>query len=439
VLACPCPTCQAYDPAFAYELAVIIEDGIRRMYVERRRLLLPHRDERELRACRRCPRARRRASCKGLYRFRPRPRSAKLRAQLLRQRRDPAEALKAPGDARGAYGVAADVWSVTSYKELHRDGHAASAGTAAPGEKPRVPYVAQRLAKTRKGPIVAASDYVKALPDDRRWLPRPLVALGTDGFGRSEGRAELRDFFEVDARRRASSADPADQRGHRSASGPADQVPAAEPAAPNVRPPCRGHPRPGRRQPPAAPRRGRSAAAPAAPSVRRYARELGVDISQVTGQRARRAHLGRRREGVRTRVLTSFGGRQAAAAAYAGSAGPAGLLAWGDVEREPMSGHPPQDVRAHVAAWNTIPHVTQFDKADITDLEQLRKRTAPSGEGRRQAHGDGRSPRKVVAQRAPPLPAVQRLGGHAATERSSTRSTCTSASPSTPSTACSCR
>ena len=99
------------------------------------------------------------------------------------------------------YDVAADVWSVTSYQELYREGHAVERWNRLhPTEKPRVPYVTQALGKT-EGVIVAASDYMKALPDwIDRWLPRPLVSLGTDGFGRSESRASLRDFFEVDAR-----------------------------------------------------------------------------------------------------------------------------------------------------------------------------------------------------------------------------------------------
>ena len=99
------------------------------------------------------------------------------------------------------YDVAADVWSVTSYQELYRDGHAVERWNRLhPGEKPRVPYVTQCLGGT-EGVIVAASDYVKVLPDAiDRWLPRPLTSLGTDGFGRSESRAALRDFFEVDAR-----------------------------------------------------------------------------------------------------------------------------------------------------------------------------------------------------------------------------------------------
>ena len=99
------------------------------------------------------------------------------------------------------YDVGADVWSVTSYSELYRDGHACERWNMLhPGEPPRVPYVTQCL-KDAPGVLVAASDYVKALPDSiDRWLPRPLTALGTDGFGRSESRASLRDFFEVDYR-----------------------------------------------------------------------------------------------------------------------------------------------------------------------------------------------------------------------------------------------
>src|SRR4029453_2948515 len=99
------------------------------------------------------------------------------------------------------YGVAADVWSVTSYQELYRDGHATERWNRLhPAEKPRVPYVGPCLGHAT-GAIVAASDYVKALPDGiDRWLPRRLVALGTDGFGRSESRADLRNHFEVDSR-----------------------------------------------------------------------------------------------------------------------------------------------------------------------------------------------------------------------------------------------
>ena len=99
------------------------------------------------------------------------------------------------------YGVAADVWSVTSYKQLYRDGNDCDRWNMLhPGGTPRVPFVSQAL-KDAPGVLVAASDYMKVLPESiAQWLPRPLVALGTDGFGRSESRVALRDFFEVDAK-----------------------------------------------------------------------------------------------------------------------------------------------------------------------------------------------------------------------------------------------
>ena len=99
------------------------------------------------------------------------------------------------------YDVGVDVWSVTSYGELYRDGHACERWNMLhPRQPSRVPYVTRCLGDA-PGVFVAASDYMKALPDSiDRWLPRPLVTLGTDGYGRSESRASLRDFFEVDYR-----------------------------------------------------------------------------------------------------------------------------------------------------------------------------------------------------------------------------------------------
>jgi pyruvate dehydrogenase E1 component len=111
------------------------------------------------------------------------------------------EVIKAQEMLESHYDVAADVWSVTSYQELYRDAHAAERWNRLhPGETPRIPYVTRCL-EDAEGVLVAASDYVKALPDSiDRWMPRTLTALGTDGFGRSEGRAALRDHFEVDAK-----------------------------------------------------------------------------------------------------------------------------------------------------------------------------------------------------------------------------------------------
>jgi pyruvate dehydrogenase E1 component len=139
---------------------------------------------------------------KGLYRLKgSENKKAQLRAQLFGSGAILNEALKAQALLEEKYGVAADVWSITSYKELYRDGHEVERWNRLhPLEPPRVPYVSSCL-KDAPGVCVAASDYVKALPDSiSRWFPRPLVALGTDGFGRSDSRRALRDFFEVDAR-----------------------------------------------------------------------------------------------------------------------------------------------------------------------------------------------------------------------------------------------
>jgi pyruvate dehydrogenase E1 component len=139
---------------------------------------------------------------KGMYRFRATSRpDAKLRAQLFGSGPILPEVIKAQEILEATYGVGADVWSVTSYGELYRDGHAAERWNMLhPDQAPRVPWVTTCLAD-QPGVLVAASDYVKALPDAiDRWVPRRLVSLGTDGFGRSENRAALRDFFEVDHR-----------------------------------------------------------------------------------------------------------------------------------------------------------------------------------------------------------------------------------------------
>jgi pyruvate dehydrogenase E1 component len=126
---------------------------------------------------------------------------ARARAQLFGSGAILTEVLKAQEVLEGKYSVGADVWSVTSYSELYRNGHACERWNRLhPAAPPRVPYVAECL-KDAPGVLVAASDYLKALPDSiDRWVPRRLASLGTDGFGRSENRACLREFFEVDYR-----------------------------------------------------------------------------------------------------------------------------------------------------------------------------------------------------------------------------------------------
>jgi pyruvate dehydrogenase E1 component len=202
VLAMPVPTCQAYDPAFAYELAVIIEDGIRRMYGDQENIFYYLTLMNELYEHPPMPEGAREGILRGMYVVRPSSKpDAKLRAQLFGSGTILTQALEAQRLLEERYDVGADVWSVTSYLSLYRDGHACERWNRLhPADKPRVPYVTQATAKA-PGVFVAATDYLKVLPDSiDRWLPRRLHALGTDGFGRSDTRAALRDFFEVDAR-----------------------------------------------------------------------------------------------------------------------------------------------------------------------------------------------------------------------------------------------
>jgi len=196
------PNLLSYDPAFAFEIAVIVEEGIRRMYVNGESIFYYITVMNEPYEMPPMPEGVREGILKGIYRFKASAKTdSKLRAQLLGSGAILPEVIKAAKVLEEQYGVAADVWSVTSYQELYREGHAVERWNLLhPDETPRVPYVTRCFEGT-EGPIVASSDYVKALPDAiDRWMPRPIVSLGTDGFGRSENRAALRDFFEVDCR-----------------------------------------------------------------------------------------------------------------------------------------------------------------------------------------------------------------------------------------------
>jgi pyruvate dehydrogenase E1 component len=195
------PNCISYDPAYAYELAVIIQDGIRRMYREQESVFYYLTVMNEQYAMPAMPEGSREGILKGMYRLQAAANpKAKLRAQLFGSGAILNEVL-ASQKLLEKYNVAADVWSVPSYQELYRDGHACDRWNMLhPGETPRVSYVAQCL-KDAPGVLVAASDYLKVLPDSiDQWMPRRMRSLGTDGFGRSEDRQRLRDFFEVDAR-----------------------------------------------------------------------------------------------------------------------------------------------------------------------------------------------------------------------------------------------
>jgi len=202
VLALPVPNLLAYDPAYAYEISVIIQDGIRRMYKDGENVFYYITVMNEPYAMPVMPKGVEAGILKGMYKVRAATnKKSKLRAQLLGSGAILNEALHAQEILEKNYGVAADVWSVTSYKCLYTDAIESERWNRLhPDETPRVPYVAQCL-QDEQGVFVAASDYLKVLPSMvSRWVPRRIATLGTDGFGRSEGRESLRDFFEVDSR-----------------------------------------------------------------------------------------------------------------------------------------------------------------------------------------------------------------------------------------------
>ena len=202
LLAYSVPNLMCYDPAYAYEIGVIVQEGIRRMYEKQESLFYYLTLGNENYAMPAMPAGAREGILRGLYLLKKSDlKGAKHRVQLLGSGAILNEVVKAQALLAERYQIAADVWSVTSYKELRRDGMEVDRWNLLhPGEKPRVPYVTQMLGGT-EGPVVAASDYVKMLPDSiARWIPRPLLPLGTEGYGRSETRAQLRNFFEVDAR-----------------------------------------------------------------------------------------------------------------------------------------------------------------------------------------------------------------------------------------------
>jgi pyruvate dehydrogenase E1 component len=195
------PNCMSYDPAYAYELAVIIEDGIRRMYKDQESIFYYLTVMNEQYEMPPMPQGAREGILKGLYRFRAAENGkAKLKAQLFGSGAILNEVVGAQ-KLLEKYGVAADVWSVTSYQELYREAHACERWNMLhPNDTPRMPYVTTVL-KDAPGAFVAASDYLKVLPASLdRWTPRRIRSLGTDGFGRSDDRVGLRQFFEVNAR-----------------------------------------------------------------------------------------------------------------------------------------------------------------------------------------------------------------------------------------------
>jgi pyruvate dehydrogenase E1 component len=198
LLASTIPNCVAYDPAYAYELAVIIQDGLRRMLTEQEdvfyyiTVLNENYEQPPL------PEGVREGIVRGMYLLEEGAAGAQPRVQLLGSGAILREVREAAVLLRNDWGVEADVWSVTSFNELRREGLLAERWNLLhPGEAPRTSLVQGALAE-RRGPVVAATDYMKTHADQiRPFVPGRYVVLGTDGFGRSDTRERLRHFFEV--------------------------------------------------------------------------------------------------------------------------------------------------------------------------------------------------------------------------------------------------
>ena len=201
LLALPVPNLMCYDVTYAYELAVVIQDGIKRMYVDGEDLFYYITIANENYAHCPMPDGVTEGILQGMYKFQgASDPKAPLRVQLMGSGMILNEVIKAATLLEERYHVHADIWAVTSHKALHRDAQETDRWNLRhPDQAPKQAHVTQCL-DGMPGPVIAASDYVKTLSDMiSRWMPQPLISLGTDGFGRSDGREALRDFFEVDA------------------------------------------------------------------------------------------------------------------------------------------------------------------------------------------------------------------------------------------------
>jgi pyruvate dehydrogenase E1 component len=196
------PHVVAYDPAFAYELATIVEDGIRRMYVDREDVCYYLTVGNEPYAMPAMPKDCREGILKGLYLFNATGGRQASSVRLLGSGAIMNQVLKAQRMLADDFGIESEVWAATSYQQLHRDALEVERWNRLhPRQSQRQPWIRQCLPDDPDHLTVAASDYMKALPASiAPWVTGSFVALGTDGFGRSEARAELRDYFEVDER-----------------------------------------------------------------------------------------------------------------------------------------------------------------------------------------------------------------------------------------------
>ncbi len=200
LLASTVPTLLTYDAAYAYEIAVIIKDGLRRLYAEGEEYFYYLTLYNESYPMPEMPQGVEEGILKGLYRLRAADKGKKFKAHIFGSGPLLREALRAQEMLAEQFDVAADVWSATSYKLLRGDALRTKRWNMLhPTAAPKKSYL-ESVLQDEEGPFIAVSDYMKMVPDQiAPWVPGGLMALGTDGFGRSDTRPNLRRFFEVDA------------------------------------------------------------------------------------------------------------------------------------------------------------------------------------------------------------------------------------------------
>ena len=207
IIAGTIPNCITYDPTFQYEVAVIVHHGLKRMFQDQEDVFFYLTLMNENYAHPDMPAGVEEGIVRGLYRLRETRKPGKKHVNLIGSGTILVQAIRAAEMLQSDFGVTADIWSATSFNELARDGQdAARWNRLNPLEAPRVPYVTQALSGA-KGPFIAATDYMKNYAEQiRAFVPGRYTVLGTDGFGRSDSRVNLRRFFEVDANHIAAAA-----------------------------------------------------------------------------------------------------------------------------------------------------------------------------------------------------------------------------------------
>ncbi|MGC1497503.1 MAG: pyruvate dehydrogenase (acetyl-transferring), homodimeric type [Sulfitobacter sp.] len=207
ILAGTIPNCVTYDPTFSYELAVIMHNGLQRMFVDQEDITFYLTLMNENYVHPDMPMGAEDGIIKGLYRLQETKKPGKKHVNLMGSGTILVQAIKAAEMLKEDFGVTSDIWSATSFNELARGGQdAARHNRLNPLADKQVPYVTQMLSRA-KGPIIAATDYMKNYAEQiRAFVPNDYTVLGTDGFGRSDSRVNLRRFFEVDANHIAAAA-----------------------------------------------------------------------------------------------------------------------------------------------------------------------------------------------------------------------------------------